>query len=155
VPSTSLRARNGSGGPHEERPIAVATAAVFGALLAAEVLFLGGMIVLPDARVDRFSVVFLVLFLGAVAGSLMVVQGRRGGWIVLLIVGLGGLATVLVLVLVLAALDATGAAWAAALFAVGPLGCLVLAPQRPVREWTRAGAARRSAGGRRRAARSR
>src|SRR4051812_28419124 len=113
------------------------------------------MILLPDARLDRFTVVFLVLFLGAVAGSVMVVQGRRGGWIVLLLVASGGLATVLILVLVLAALDATGAAGAAALFAGGPLGCLVLAPQRAVREWSRGGAARRSAGGRRRAARNR
>jgi hypothetical protein len=99
--------------------------------------------------------VLLVLFLGAVAGSVMVVQGRRGGWILLMVVALGGLAAELILVLVLAALDGTGSAWAAALLTVGPLGCLVLAPQRSVREWSAAGAARRSAGGRRRPPRAR
>ena len=133
----------------------MAIAAFFGALLAAEVLFLGGVPLLSDAPLSRFTVVFLVLFVGAVAGSLMVVQGRRGGWIVLMIVASGGLAAVLILLLVLAALDVAGVAWAAVLLSVGPLGCLVLAPQRSVREWSRAGAARRSAGGRRRAARSR
>jgi polyferredoxin len=139
----------------DERPLTVAIAAVFGALLAAEVLFLGGMPLLSDAGLNRFTVVFLVLFVGAVAGSLMVVQGRRGGWIVLMIVASGGLAAVLILLLVLAALDVAGLAWVAVLLSVGPLSCLVLAPQRSVREWSRAGAARRSAGGRRRAAPSR
>jgi hypothetical protein len=148
VPKPSVAHQDG-------RPLVVAIAAVFGALLAAEVLFLGGMPLLSDGRLNRFTVVFLALFVGAVAGSLMVVQGRRGGWIVLMIVAAGGLAAVLILVLVLAALDVAGVAWVAVLLSVGPLGCLVLAPQRSVREWSRAGAARRSAGGRRRAARSR
>ena len=141
--------RTRSGAPEDERPLAVAVAAAFGALLAAEVLFLSVVLLLPDFRLDRLTVVFLMVFLGAVGGSLMVIQGRRGGWILLVIVALGGLAAVLILVLVLAALDATGSAWAAVLLTVGPLGCLVLAPQRSVREWAAAGAARRSAEGRR------
>ena len=149
------RARNRSGAPEDERPLAVPFAAAFGALMAAEVLFLGVALLLPDFRLDRFTVVFVVLFLGAVAGSLMIVQGRRGGWILLVVVALGGLAAVLVLVLILAALGGTGPAWAAALLTVGPLGCLVLAPQRSVRQWAGARPARRSAGGRRGSPRAR
>jgi hypothetical protein len=155
VPSTSFRGTNRSGARLDERPLAVPFAAAFGALMAGEVLFLGVALLLPDFRLDRFTVVFLVLVLWAVAGSLMVLQGRRGGWIVLVIVALGGVAAVLILVLILAALGATGSAWAAALLTVGPLGCLVLAPQRSVRQWTGASAARRSAGGRRGSGRAR
>jgi hypothetical protein len=65
------------------------------------------------------------------------------------ITAVGVLAAVLMLVLVLGALGATDQMWFAVPLVVGPLGCLVLALRRPVREWAGLRPARRSAGGRR------
>jgi hypothetical protein len=109
---------------HEPRPRVVAFAAAFGALATAEVLFFVVLFLVQDPRLDRVVVVLLVLLVGAATGSLLVLQGRRRGWLVL-----------------------TGSA-------VGPVGCLVLAPRRSVRRWRRSGPTRRSAGGRRSAASS-
>jgi hypothetical protein len=153
VPSTSFRPR-GSETDTGQRPLAAVFAAVFGALLTAEVLFFGALLVLPDVRLDRVTVVIAVLALAGATGSLMVFQGRRGGWILLAVTAVGALAAVMMMVLVLAALGATAATWAAVLLTVGPLGCLVLAPQRSVRAWAGLRSARRPAGGRRGPARS-
>jgi hypothetical protein len=56
----------------------------------------------------------------------------------------------LVLVFILASLGATAEAWSAVLLTTGPLGCLILATRRPVREWTSPRRTTRSPGGRRR-----
>jgi hypothetical protein len=146
VPSTSFRAPEPGTGTGQ-RPLAASFATVFGVLLTAEVLFFGALLVGPDVRLDRVTVVIGVLVLAGAAGSLMVFQGLRGGWVLLVLSAVGALAALLLMVLVLGALGATAQMWAATLLAVGPLGCLVLAPQRSVREW--AGPTRRPAGGRR------
>ena len=123
---------------------------VFGFLLAAEVLYLGYLLWEPDPSVDRFLVVPLLLAAVAVAGSVMVLQGRRWGWAVLALGAVLPLAAMLVLVFLLGALGAGGEMWAAVLLLVGPLATLVLALRRPVRSWCGTGRARRPAAGRRR-----
>ena len=83
MPSTSFSARRRAATGAPERPLAVPFAAGFGALTAVEVLFLGALMWLPDPRMDRVTVVTLLLVAAASAGSLMVLQGRRGGWLLL------------------------------------------------------------------------
>ena len=95
-----------------------------------------------------------VLALAALAATLMVFRGVRGGWILLALTAVGALAALLMLALVLGALGATAEMWSAVVLTVGPIGCLVLALGRPVREWTGPAGTRRSAGGRRGRARS-
>jgi hypothetical protein len=138
-----------------ERPLAVPFAVTFGFLLAVEVLYLGWLVWEPDPAVDRFLVVPLVLAAGAALGSVLVLQGRRGGWAVLAVAAVLALLVLMALVLLLGALGGGGTMWAAALLLVGPLAALVLALRRPVREWCGAGRARRSQGGRRGAGSSR
>jgi hypothetical protein len=154
VPSTSFRPRT-PGTDAGQRPLAATFATAFGVLLTAEVLLFGGLMVLADPRVDRVAVVLTVLLLAGAAGSLMVARGVRGGWVLLVLTAIGALAGLLLMVLVLAALGGTEQAWAVALLAVGPLGCLVLAPRRSVREWEGREPTRRPAGGRRGPVRSR
>jgi peptidoglycan/LPS O-acetylase OafA/YrhL len=153
VPSTSFRPRGPETDPGQ-RPLAASFTAVFGALLTAEVLLFGALMVLADPRLDRGTVVIAVLVLAGAASSLMVFQGRRGGWILLVLAAIGALAAVLMFALVLSALGLPDQMWIAVLLAVVPLGCLVLAPQRPVRQWAGLGPTRRPAGGRRGPARS-
>ena len=57
----------------------------------------------------------------------------------------------LAVVVLFAVLGGGSALWGALALLIAPVGCLVLALRRPVREWTRAGRARRPAGGRREA----
>jgi len=135
--------------PPRERPLAVPYAAVFGFLLAVEVLYLGWLVWEPEPAVDRFLVVPLMLAVSAALGSVLVLTGRRGGWAVLALAAVLALVVLLGLVFLLGALGGTGTMWAAALLLVGPLVTLVLALRRPVREWCGNGRARRSPGGRR------
>ena len=137
------------------RPLAVPFAVAFGFLLAAEVLYLGWLVWEPEPAFDRFLVVPLVLAIAAAVGSVLVLQGRRGGWVVLAVSAVLALLVLAGLVLLLGALGGGGTMWAASLLLVGPLATLVLALRRPVREWCGAGSARRSPGGRRGAASSR
>jgi peptidoglycan/LPS O-acetylase OafA/YrhL len=136
--------------PTSERPAAVPFAVIFGGLLTVEVLYLGYLLWAPDPSVDRFLVVPLLLAGAAVVGSVMVLQGRRWGWVVLAVAALLPLAALLVLVFLLGALGAGAETWAGVLLLVGPLAALVLALRRPVREWCGAGRRRRSPEGRRR-----
>ena len=154
MPSTSFRPR-APGTDTGQRPLAASFASAFGALLTAEVLFFGALMVVPDVRLDRVTVVIGVLVVAAAAGSVMVFRGVRGGWVLLVLTAVGALAALLLMALILGALGLTAEMWAAALLAVGPLGCLVLAPRRSVREWSGPGPTRRPAGGRRGAARPR
>jgi peptidoglycan/LPS O-acetylase OafA/YrhL len=142
VPSTSFR------------PRAASVAAAFGALLTAEMLFFGVVLVMADPRLDRSTLVIAVLVLAGAGGTLMVFQGRRGGWMLLALAAVGALAAVLMLALVLSALGIPDQLWMPVLLAVVPLACLVLAPQRPVRQWAGLDPTRRPAGGRRGPARS-
>jgi hypothetical protein len=133
-----------------ERPLAVPFAVVFGLLLTVEVLYLGWLLWEPDPRVDRFLVVPLLLAAAAALGSVLVLQGRRRGWVVLAVAATLPLLALLGLVFLLGAFGAGGQMWAAVLLAVGPLVTLVLALRRPVRQWCGTDRARRP-GGRRRA----
>jgi hypothetical protein len=129
-------------------------AVVFGLLLAVEVLYLGYLLWEPAPAFDWYLVVPVLLAVLAVVGSLLVLQGRARGWIVLAVAAVLPLGALLVFAFVLGALGAVAEMWAAILLTAGPIGSLVLATRRPVREWTRArrsppGRATRSAGGRR------
>lgn len=148
MPSTSFRPR-GPDTDAGQRPLAASFASAFGVLMTVEVLFFGGLLVVPEPRLDRVTVVIGVLVLAGAAASLLVFRGLRGGWILLVLAAVGGVAAVGVMVLVLGALGLTSQMWAAVLLAVGPLGCLVLAPQRSVRAWAGLEPTRRPAGGRR------
>ena len=153
VPST-FRAP-GRGVPvQEQRPLAVPFAAASGALMTAEVLFFLVVFQLQDPQPDRVTVVLILLLLGAGAGSLMVLRGRRRGWLLLTVTAVGALVALAMFALVLVALGLTYGMWAAALLSVAPVSCLVLAPRRAVREWGQIRTSP-SAGGRRSAARSR
>jgi hypothetical protein len=127
-------------------------AAAFGVLLAVEDLYLGWLVWSPDPGLDWFLVVPLLLAAGALAGAFLVLAGRRGGWLVLALAALLPLLAVLLLVFVLGSFGAGAETAAALLLLVGPLGALVLALRRPVRQWS---SARRSPGGRRGTARDR
>jgi len=123
-----------------ERPVAAVCAAVFGVLVAAEVLYLTWLLVAPDAdlvAVPRWlAAVLVAVALLPLAGAVLTFAGRGRGWLVLLAgctVPLLGLLAVAVL---FGSLGAGSATWWALLLALGPLGGLVLAAQRTVRDWT-------------------
>jgi hypothetical protein len=126
-------------------PFAVA----FGLLTAVEVLYLGYLLWEPEPALDWYLVVPVVVAVLAVVASLLVLWGRARAWLLLAVAAVLPLVALLVLVFVLGAFGATAETWSAVLLTTGPLGCLVLATRRPVREWTRPGPATRSAGGRR------
>ena len=155
VPSTSFRAPGRVTADEEQRPLAVPFAAAFGVLVAAEVLYLGALMVLPDPALDWFLVVPVVLACAALAGSVLLLRRRFRSWLLLAgtatVVEVGLLATAALL----AAFYAWAEMWSTILLMVGPLGCLVLSLRRSVRTWCDRGRTRRSAGGRRDAGRSR
>jgi hypothetical protein len=126
-------------------------AVTFGALLTLEVLYLGWLLWSPDPSVGWFLVVPLLLAAAAAVGSLLVLQGRRGGWAVLSAAALLPLFALLVLIFLLGAFGAAAQMWAAVALLIGPVATLVLALRRPVREWCgrSPGRANRSPGGRR------
>ena len=158
MPSTSSRNRVTRRSPRAAglasaqqhgRPPVVPFAVVFGLLLAVEVLYLGYLLWEPAPAFDWYLVVPVVLAVAAVTGSLLVLRGRARGWIVLAVAAVLPLAALLVFAFVLGALGAVAEMWAAILLTAGPIGCLVLASRRPVRQWTSPRRTTRSPGGRR------
>ena len=147
-PRPAPRGANAVPAPRE-RPLAVPFAVAFGFLLTAEILYLGWLVWEPEPAFDRFLVVPLVLAIAAAVGSVLVLQGRRGGWVVLAVSAVLALLVLAGLVLLLGALGGGGTMWAASLLLVGPLAALALSLRRPVREWCGGARARRSPGGRR------
>lgn len=133
-----------------ERPLAVPFAAVFGLLVAAEDVYLAWLLWTPETGWDWLMLVPAALALLALAASAAVFWGRARGWLLLTLAAVLPLFGVLVLVVLFAFLGGGSAMWAGLLLLVGPLGALVLALRRPVRDWTRPGPARRPPGGRRR-----
>ncbi|NEK58534.1 hypothetical protein GCU56_11705 [Geodermatophilus sabuli] len=128
------------------RPELVPFAAAFGLLVAAEDLYLGYLLWEPDRRWHWYVGIPVLLAAWAVAGAVLVQRGARRAWPVLAAAAVPPLLALAGLVLLFAALgDGRAAGWAALLLA-GPVGCLVLATRRPVREWTRPGRAARPAG---------
>ncbi|GAB4082828.1 hypothetical protein GCU67_07165 [Modestobacter muralis] len=128
------------------RPVQAPFAALFGGLVAVEDGFLGWLLWDADRSWSWYLLVPLLLAAGALAGAVLVLRGRGLGPVsgsavlawscVLPLLGL------LALALFTAALGDGEAAWLALVLVVGPLGGLVLALRRPVREWTRRGRAR-------------
>lgn len=149
TPRRSPRAAGRTSPSLRERPLAVPFAVVFGLLMAAEVLYLGYLLWEPDPSLDWYLVVPVLLAAAAVAGSLLVLGGRPRAWMVLAGAAVLPLVGLLVLVFILGALGATAETWSAVLLTTGPLGCLILATRRPVRDWTSPGRPTRSPGGRR------
>lgn len=149
TPRRSPRAAGRIAPALRERPLVVPFAVVFGLLMAAEVLYLGYLLWEPDPSFDWYLVVPVLLAAVAVVGALLVLRGRARAWMVLAGAAVVLLVALVVLVFILAALGATAEMWSAVLLATGPLGCLVLATRRPVREWTSPGRSTRSPGRRR------
>ena len=130
----------GAAAPAGERPLAATLAAVFGLLVAAVDGYLTWLLWTPEVGWDSYLLVPVLL---GVARR----RGRRGGvpraarapgccwrarprcrWPALLAV-----------VVLFAVLGGGAALWGALALLVAPVGCLVLALRRPVREWTRPG----------------
>jgi hypothetical protein len=132
------------------RPVQAPFAAVFGLLVAVEALYLAWLLWEPDPGIHWFVAVPLLLAVAAAAGSVLVFLGRARGWALLAVVGALQMLVMLALVLLFGALGGGEALWWALLLLVAPVGCLVLALQRPVREWTRPRRASRPAEGARR-----
>ena len=115
------------------RPMLVPFAAAFALLVAAEDGFMAW--VLWGTRA-WLVVAALVLGVVAVVGALLTLAGRSRGWLVLVAGSVLPLLVLLVAVLLLGYLGTGSEALLVLLLAVGPVGCLVLALQRPVRTWT-------------------
>ena len=135
--------------PDPVRPVQAPFAALFGVLVAVVDGYLGWLLWDADHTWSWYLLVPLLLVAGALAGAVLVVLGRGLGPVsgsavlawscVLPLLGL------LALTLFFATLADTESAWLALVLLVAPLGALVLALRRPVREWTRRGRARAQA----------
>jgi peptidoglycan/LPS O-acetylase OafA/YrhL len=119
------------------RPLTVPFAAVFGLLVAAEDLYLGWLLWEPDPGWDWFVLTPAGLALLAVAGSVLVLRGRGRGWLVLTLAAVPSVLLLLAVAVLFGVLGDEGSVGWALLLLIGPVGCLVLAVRRPVREWTR------------------
>ena len=108
-------------------------AAAFGVLVAAEDAYLAWL--LWGTHV-WYVVVAVLLAVAAVVGAVLTVQGRGRGWLVLTVASVLPLLALLALVLLLGALGSGHDTALALLLLVGPVGCLALALQRPVRTWS-------------------
>ena len=145
-PRPAPRAPLGRPAPLPERPQPAPFAAVFGVLVAAEDLYLAWLLWEPDPGWYWFVVLPVLLAAWAWAGAAMVWLGRARGWLVLAGAALLPLLLMVALVLLFGALGGGQALGWAVLLLAGPVGCLVLALQRPIREWTRPGRATRARG---------
>ena len=124
------------------RPVQAPFAAVFGVLVAVEDAYLGWLAWDADPGWGWYLLPFAVLVVAALAGAVLVLRGRGlgrrvSGSAVLAWASALPLLGLLALAVVFLALGGGEAAWWAVLLVVGPLGALVLALQRPVRDWTR------------------
>jgi hypothetical protein len=148
-PKAAARAAPARPAAGPDRPGVVPFAVGFGALVAAEDLYLARLLWTAEAGWDRAVLVPVALAALALVGAGLVFPGRGRGWLVLAVAAalpLAGLAAITVL---FAAPGGGPAMWSAVLLCAGPMTCLVLAVQPPVRAWTSRGRANRSAGGRR------
>ena len=152
MPSSSTRrsprvARPAPLGAGTHRPIVVPFAAVFGLLGAAEDGYLAWLLWNTRAW---YVAVALALAVIAVLGAVLTFAGRGRGWLVLVVSSVLPLLALLALVLLIGVLGAGSDTAVALLLLVGPIGCLVLSLQRPVREWSGPARRGRPGGGRRR-----
>ena len=138
-----------AGEPAGERPLAATLAAVFGLLVAAVDAYLTWLLWTPEVGWDGYLLVPILLGVLAVAAAAAVFLGLRRAWLLLLVAAALPLAGMLAVVVLFAALGGGSALWGALALLIAPVGCLVLALRRPVREWTRRGRMSRPPGGRR------
>jgi hypothetical protein len=130
-------------------------AVVFAVLVAGEELYLAWLLRTPETGWDAFAVVPILLAVLALVAAVLVWTGRARGWLVLAVAAVVPLIGLLLLTVIFAGWGVGQATWSALLMLVGPIGALVLALRRPVREWTSPVAASPSPGGRRSAASAR
>ncbi|MGY1838530.1 MULTISPECIES: hypothetical protein [unclassified Modestobacter] len=159
MPSTSTRRRGTEAPRHRprrpigrgftvapaapSRPQAAPFAAVLGLLVALEDGYLGWLLWDADPGWGWYLLAPAALAVLAVLGSVLVWRGtglgRLPGWLVLVLACALPLVGLLLLAVFFGALGGGPAVWTPLLLAVAPLGGSVLAAQRPVREWARAG----------------
>jgi hypothetical protein len=125
------------------RPVLAPFAAVFGVLVAAEYLWLTWLLRDPAVGTPWFVAVPAVLAGLALAGTALVVLGRARAWLLLATVSVVLVLCLLGTAILFGALGLGAVVGQTLLLLVGPLGCLVLAVRRPVREWTRSARASR------------
>ena len=90
-----------------------------------------------DSRgIAAAGVALVVLAVWALVGAALVFLGRGRGWLVLAAGSVLPLLGLLAVTVLFGTLGGGSATWWAVLLTVGPIGSLVLACQRPVREWT-------------------
>jgi hypothetical protein len=155
VPSSSSRSRvparrsprpaaraGTSATPPEERPLTASLAAVFGLLVAAVDGYLLWLLWTPEVGWDSYLLVPVLLGVLAVAAAAAVFLGVRRGWLFLAVAAALPLLALLAVVVLFALLGGGSALFGAMALLVAPVGCLVLALRRPVREWTRSGRGR-------------
>jgi hypothetical protein len=117
--------------------VLVPFAAAFGVLVAAECLWLAWLLRHPEVPPVSSLAVPAVLAGLALAGAALVVLGRARAWLLLAAVSVVLALGLLVAAVLFGALGLGAVVGQALLLLVGPVGCLVLATRRPVREWTR------------------
>jgi hypothetical protein len=122
---------------------------VFGLLVAAVDGYLTWLLWTPEVGWDTYLLVPVLLGVLAVAAAVAVLLGVRRAWLLLAVAAALPLVGMLAVVVLFAALGGGSALWGAMALLIAPVGCLVLALRRPVREWTRRGRASRPTGGRR------
>jgi hypothetical protein len=121
------------------RPLSAPSAAVFGVLTAAEGGYLASLLWPPEPGGDWAVATPAALAVLALAGSVLVLLGRGRGWLVLAVAAALSALLLLGVALLFGALgDGSSVGWSL-LMLVGPVGALVLAVRRPIREWTRPG----------------
>ncbi len=135
--------------PAGERPLAATLAAVFGLLVAAVDAYLTWLLWTPEVGWDSYLLVPILLGVLAVAAAVAVFLGIRRAWLLLVVAAALPLVGMLAVVVLFAALGGGSALWGALALLIAPVGCLVVALRRPVREWSRRGQAGRPPGGRR------
>lgn len=132
------------------RPVLAPFAAAFGALVAAEYLWLAWLLHDPEVATPWFVAVPVVLAVLALTGAALVVLGRARAWALLAAVSVVLVLCLLGTAVLFGALGLGAVVAQTLLLLVGPLGCLVVAVRRPIREWTHsAGATRTPERGRR------
>ena len=125
------------------RPVLVPSTAVFAVLVAAEYLWLAWLLRDPELSAAWYVVVPVVLAVLALAGAVLVWVGRARAWVLLTVVSAVLVLALLGTAVLFGALGLGAVVGQALLLLVGPVGCLVLAARRPVRQWTRPGRATR------------
>jgi hypothetical protein len=131
---------SGRGAPARAvRPLSAPFAAVLGLLVAVEDVVLAWLVSGPQPGWDWVVAVPASLTVPALVGAVLVYLGRAGGWLVLAVAAFLPVVIVVGFTLLFAALGSGELTGAALLLLPVPLGALVLAVRRPIREWTRRG----------------